>query len=216
MSEQKPSAAKHSLSSWLLISGAVLGLALPNPSALAKDDSDKRYAVEIIVFRHNDQTRTTREIEAGAVRLDSLADGNSQPVRTGRRGSTPLSPLPAAELELQATKERLQRVNAYSILLHLGWTQIARSRDEASPFWLRGPRARSLGLSGSLTLYKERFLHLDLDLDLAKAASNAEFNPSPAGMTKIRESRRIRGQLLQYFDNPEFGVIASVRRLEEN
>ncbi len=215
MLKRTPHTARHGLISRLLaIAITVTGVSLPETAVVAADENESRYAVEIIVFRHNDQSRTTPEVAAGEFAPEGSVDRNPVPMQTNRRGTTPPSPLPAAELELQTTKEKLQRTNAYSVLLHLGWTQAATNRDKASPFWLRGPRARSHGLSGSLTLYKERFLHLAVDLDLAKPADNNGLSLRPPIVTRIQESRRIRTKLLQYFDNPEFGIIASVRRLD--
>lgn len=67
------------------------------------------------------------------------------------------------------------------------------------------PEAAQAGLQGSVTLFRERFLHLVLDISLA------EPDADPALAARISQSRRVRGRSWQYFDHPRFGVIVSVR-----
>ena len=55
-------------------------------------------------------------------------------------------------------------------------------------------------LDGSITLLRERYLHLAVDLTLRSSGS----------LYRLDEARRIRSGELHYFDNPRFGVIARV------
>ena len=80
-------------------------------------------------------------------------------------------------------------------------------------------------LTGTVTLYKQRFLHLEVDVALS-SDPNAGTN-SPRGfwskimpliggrktMHEIDQSRRVREGRLQYFDHPNFGVIAAVTEI---
>ena len=70
-------------------------------------------------------------------------------------------------------------------------------------------------MSGEVTLYKDRFLHLALDLEWELPPDMAQ-RPEPAvsQTARIEESRLLRGDIVQYFDNPQFGAITYVRELE--
>ena len=123
-------------------------------------------------------------------------------------------------------------MDIYEPLLHLGWTQQARSRAEANPFDMAHPDARRAGVTGTVILYKERYLHLKLDLTLdptpvpetvelpgefsimAEERWDERAPPAPI-VYHLEESRRLRGEDTQYFDHPQFGVIASIREIEK-
>lgn len=231
-----------------------------------------RYEVEIIVFRHIDQSRNTPEQPAGAslVRaspldlfpesppapLDPYADPLAQPPFAARMSGPVVSfhlleiypqfpdfvPLNADDGELTGIYARLERLDAYEPIVHRTWMQGARPSDEAVPFEVSASDAEAdFQLSGTVTLYKERYVHLEVNLDLAPTATElapieAETEPWPeygdvfapveptqvplqdADSTafELRESRRIRGVNAQYFDHPQFGVIARVSEIDLN
>lgn len=70
------------------------------------------------------------------------------------------------ELTLIETRRRLDRLDAYEPLLHIGWTQTALPEEETPVLDLREFGEPPPGLNGSFTLFLSRFLHLVVDLEL--------------------------------------------------
>ena len=195
--------ARHAAVALLLaLSGAVVDAQnAPAPPPAAPPENE----VEVIVFRILDQRGTTQE--------------SDQPPTTPETGSDPGKPVPEvtdaiadeagsvarppASLQLGAVATRLGRSAQYELLYHGGWTQEIPSQSAARPTPLPGA-ARQSGLQGTLTLYHERYLHVLVDVTL---------NSNDAGgrTGRIRQGRRLRGQAVQYFDHPQFGIILVVR-----
>ncbi len=203
------------------------------------------YHVEVLIFRHLDQSRTSEEIHAPldpGLPSDFDLDGLTEiPVAT-TPGDTPsraassvefllLEPVPAApeflqllpaQFKLTETWYTLNEVEAYEPVLHIAWLQAARAETEAVPYDLVLTAADPDVLTGTLTLYKQRFLHLDVDLTMRDADDPADNSASgfwsrfsfvlddETVVYRINQSRRIRGDTLQYFDHPQFGVIAAI------
>lgn len=132
--------------------------------------------------------------------------------------------LDADALELDRAAERLARLDAYTPLLHAGWSQAALLEDQARAFqlgWLG-----SLQPSGSIRLHRSRFLHLTLDVGLQ---SDYRFRQAPlapdarwplaefVGPVKYRIAvqRRVRTGEVHFFDHPAFGVLVVVRPAPE-
>lgn len=192
----------------LLCAAAIL------PGIVSAQDPDTasgpeaRYAIEIVVFENLDQSRTTAEFQAPQSGRDEM-----QPDASGlqymqippalRRGD--FVDLPASDYQLTGARNRLERLGAYRPLAHLAWTQPASGRADAIAFELPAEISSQTGLRGSVTLFKERFMHLAVDLEMAGNSG-----------AKIQESRRLRGDQTQYFDHPRFGVIARVRLLDDS
>jgi hypothetical protein len=123
------------------------------------------------------------------------------------------------ELELGSTLRTLERLQAYTPLLHGGWEQEARPEREAQPFDLAylgrfNPR-------GTVRLHLSRFPHVNLDLsyqpDVAVGPSGS-FGLSEIPLApryRLVEERRIpRNGELHYIDHPAFGVIVIIRPVE--
>ena len=154
--------------------------------AATGSETPAQYDVEIIVFRN----------------LGGQSDGEQWPLAdedsdaaVGRLplGNT-LSALPPSAQRMQRIADTLNRSGAYRVLAHRTWRQSGRDRAGAVPFPVS---AAGDTLDGSVTLVRERFLHLDLDLMLDATYS-------------LDERRRVRSGELHYFDHPMFGVIAQV------
>jgi hypothetical protein len=73
-------------------------------------------------------------------------------------------------------------------------------------------------VEGTITLIRERYLHLDMDLLLMTTRNNGAvvYSDSPNSVPAFRlsEKRRIRSSELHYFDHPRFGAIARVTPYE--
>lgn len=218
------------------------------------------YQVEVLIFRHLDQSRTTEEVSAPVdpvlpsdFDIDGLADSpvTTTPADTpggaaaagvlpptGPRASSVefllLEPVPSppdflqllpAQFKLTEAWDTLTEVEAYEPVLHIAWLQPARSAAEAVPYDLVITAADPDVVTGTLTLYKQRFLHLEVDLTMQEADDPTDSSASSFWsrfnfvlddenvVYRINQSRRIRGDALQYFDHPQFGVIAAVTEL---
>jgi hypothetical protein len=169
---------------------ATVGLA-QEPAATAPDVD--RYDIEIIVFRHlgADSSGTVTAEPAASTAAEGSASGATW---------TPLGP---AALRLGGTAARLRRPGVYQLLYHGGWSQAVTSRTRALPVPMP-PEARANGVAGTVTVYRERYLHALLDLGLATGSAGE-------ATARMRSGRRLKGQALQYFDDPRFGVILAVR-----
>jgi hypothetical protein len=152
-----------------------------------------RYDVEVIVFRN----------------LAARDDGEQWPAETtgAASGLVPsplqqsLENLPDSQFALNDVAGALQRSGAYQVLAHRLWRQDAHDRHSAVPYLLHTTQGSSnYELNGSITLIRERYLHLAVDLALT----------SPGSVYRLDETRRMRSGELHYFDNPRLGVIARV------
>lgn len=266
----------------LTLTGAATLMAF-SADAWAQDATEKsmeltsRYEVEVIIFRHLDQSRNTPETPAAASMIaaspfdldstDLPMEGGSRPgdpdpagaagrysVDAGRRQLKPepkvsfyLLPLTLEfpnflpfgddEYRLNPVYKRIERLDAYEPILHVGWIQPVKNTDEAQPFIVSAGPDTSVGITGSVTLYKERYLHLAMNLALVsppqrdadpliaepppeRVFGNGMFvEPTPNAapdkeIHRLQESRRIRLATTHYFDHPLFGVIATVHEIK--
>ena len=84
------------------------------------------------------------------------------------------------ELTMIDTLEHLDRLDAYEPLMHVGWTQTALTEEETPALDLREFGEPPEGLTGTLTLYLSRYLHLVVDLEMDAPESEQEmFDTAP-------------------------------------
>jgi hypothetical protein len=180
--------------SLMLAAAAIAAQEMPGPGTAPL------YAVEILVFRHLPQGSTPETPPPAGV---------LPPATTESRLATPDSArytsLPPTAMQLSGAAGQMRRGGRYRLLLHTGWIQPAPSQAAAVPTAL--PPTAGLDLRGDLTLYRERYLHVVVNLELGDEASLS----TPQ---RIRQSRRLRGRAWQYFDHPQFGAIVAVRALD--
>ena len=240
------------LAGLLAAAGMLSGIAIDRAIGAEPEAAPPRYEVELILFRHVDQSRNTPEIpsaasifnpspldltlaEIPAPQAVEPADGSPLIVAVDPRDRQPPLDFFLLDLEpaypdfvplhedihtLRRAWERLEQIDAYEPLLHIGWIQPARNTQEARPYRFAPPMTESLGISGTVTLYKERYLHLDVDLALEaeqKPFRSPFFFGGGSGESpdtfKLNESRSIRGTVTHYFDNPKFGLIARIQEV---
>jgi hypothetical protein len=266
----------------LALTGAVALMAI-SAGVLAQNAPDQstelpsRYQVEVIIFRHLDQSRNTPETPAAASMIEAspfdlassdLPMENGSPTREQARATAvgpnivdagrpklkleptvsfcllPLTlefpdffPFGGDDYRLNPVYKRIERLDAYEPILHAGWIQPVKNTDEAQPFMVSAGLDTPVGITGSVTLYKERYLHLAMNLALVSPPDERAadpLNPEPpervfgAGMFveptpavapdkeihRLQESRRIRLATTHYFDHPLFGVIATVHEIK--
>lgn len=150
------------------------------------------YNIEIIVFRTG-----SGSIDAGGgagERLESA--GDSGDAASGAGVARLIGPLPAASLQLGGVAERLRTSGAYRPLAHAGWSQTPSPWGSRSGFPLARVGVTAEGLAGTTYLERGQYLHLGFTISLGRAT--------------ISEIRRVRLGEKNYFDNPDFGVIAVV------
>jgi hypothetical protein len=242
-------------------------------TALAQNDEVAaervRYEVELILFRHVDQSRNTPEIPAeGSLVGDSpltlnpaddaeepfmntLEIGSNEPgagpqIAVGNAIAAPIDreprisfylmdpraeypdfiPIESASLALNSIFRRLEQLDAYRPLVHLGWIQTTKSAAEAVAYQIHIRDQSRDDVTGSITLYRERYLHLELDLALNPAVDEygtgsdfytkaiiEQMQATGRKQHKLTESRRIRDSTSHYFDHPLFGVIARIKKI---
>ena len=173
------------------------------PLAVLADS--KQYDVEIIIFSHNNQTD-----HGEAWPYADEADGPSQ---TSYPGSS-FTKLSADNFRLKPVRYTLQRAGEYSVLYHRAWRQLAYSPSRAVSYPIGTTTDSGYRLEGVLQLKRGRYLHLDVDLRLLDSVAQApgQFVPSQElpRAYRLTERRRLRGDKLQYFDHPRFGLLVLV------
>jgi len=180
----------------LLALTALLTVMVGGRQVLAETTELKQYDVEVIVFRN----------------LSGQSGGEQWPWRDTEQPQgisrfpleKMLDELPASDYRMQQIATALNRSGAYRVMAHKAWRQPARKRMDSVPYEF-APAAGD-GLTGAIMLVRERFLHLDIDLALAR--SDGSYADVP--VYTLQEKRRVRSGELHYFDHPRFGVIAEV------
>jgi len=164
------------------------------------------YDVEIIIFRNNVMSDAGEQwTAAGAAGL--------QPTRVFSQDEfTELSP---SLYRLDDIRGGLRNSSGYTVLLHRAWRQVGYDAAHAIAYPIHALAANGRdSIEGSVTLIRERYLHLDVDLTLltASSASPALYADGPGSRPAfhLREKRRMRSRELHYFDHPRFGMIAMV------
>lgn len=223
----------------------------------------RRYTVEVIVFAYAENLSVGTElflpdvIEAEPELLD-IADDGAIPAFTDMADEVAEAVLEAAaeeaetrfemvllmqdELTMTDTLDRLDRLDAYEPLLHIGWTQTTLPQDETPSLDLREFGRPPEGLTGDFTLYLSRYLHLVVNLALdAPETEDAvlQFGEEPMQgepyesdgyeyygrvlepepmyeplRFKINENRLFKNGEIRYYDHPKFGVVAKILRFE--
>ncbi|WP_405234655.1 CsiV family protein [Lentisalinibacter salinarum] len=144
-------------------------------------------------------------------------------------------PLPEQELELGEVYRRLRNTDGYQPLLHVAWQQPGYDPETAQALDLSRLAELPDRLQGEVRLYRSRFLHLELDLELWSEPGRSL--PSPAtteplfpdrgrpqagepldalepDVYRLSERRKLRSGELHYYDHPRYGVLAKVTPVE--
>ncbi len=252
---------------WLLCLACVCTKAMALDNELPA--APVRYEVELIVFRHVDQSRNTPEIpaegslvgespltlnpadDAEEPFMNTLDIGGKNPgtltqlvtggaIAAAREREPTVNfylmdpraeypdfvPVDTTSLELESVFRRLEQLDAYQPLVHLGWIQTAKNASEAVAYEIHIRDQNRDDVTGSITLYRERYLHLELDLalnpvvdeygtgsDFYTKAILEQMRATGRKQHKLTESRRIREPSSHYFDHPLFGVIARIQKI---
>jgi hypothetical protein len=185
---------------YLLLCPLLAAVLLWLPPAHA--DAPHRYDVEIIVFSQD-----------GDADGEQLAVPDTGTLRA--RGAFPtgeFTKLPPDAYTLTRIRNGLAAAHGYHVLLYRAWRQAAYDRQHAVDYPVQSMSGSGDSVEGTVTLVRERFLHLDIDLLLHAASTGPASAPDGTGspVYRLTENRRIRSDEIQYFDHPRFGVIARV------
>ena len=183
----------------------LLALVVLWSAPLAVMADSKQYDVEIIIFSHNNRTD-----HGEAWPYADEAAGSTQQSYPGS-GLTMLS---ADSYRLKPVRYTLQQAGEYSVLYHRAWRQLAYDPSRAVSYPIKTTTDSGYRLEGALQLKRGRYLHLDVDLQLLDTVGQApgQFLPGQElpRAYRLTERRRLRGDKLQYFDHPRFGLLALV------
>ena len=189
----------HGIASRVLLPCLALSLVCSAPAFAAQS-----YDVEIVVFayRHpgdnGEQWPASLPEEAGPAAIYS---------------SDQASELPVGAYRLNRISNGLRQSSAYAVLFHKAWRQPAYDSANAVGFPVH-TAADSYSIDGSVRLIRERFLHLDADLLMVSGSRRGAVidvdAPYATPQFELREKRRIKSNVVHYFDHPHFGMIALV------
>lgn len=217
--------------------GLVLASLLLPTMATAEE---QLYDVELIIFRHTEATsqqageRWPRVPEpARYAHYAELSSGNSVDAGTFRQLATDM-------LQLGNVAQRLERSGSYTVLLHAAWRQPGLGNADAAavplPLGSRPeqpddpveterpigealmPERPPVGLSGYVRVYRERFLHAEVDLRyLREQRDEAESQRAALPLfddmepvVVMQERRRMRSGELHHIDHPVIGALIRV------
>jgi hypothetical protein len=176
---------------------ALAALAAVFPAAAQEPTS---YRVELIVIQRLKDVGTPEITIAPEVYSDDVIDTSApDPLSVSSEldglGEPVTGNMPVSEAEmitLSDTAARLARSAGYRVIHQAAWIQPGLPRNAAP-----GVPVSGTTVSGETRLYRQRYLHLGLDLRFAADQ-------------KLTEWRRMRSNEVHYYDHPLFGAIAVV------
>ncbi|MDA9636792.1 peptidoglycan binding protein CsiV [SAR86 cluster bacterium] len=145
---------------------------------------------------------------------------------------------------LEGISNSLQKSKNYRLISTKSWFQIIESKEESNSILIISENIRGVKVFGEITPYKNRFLHLDLNLYFLEKTENIDealnleikskkynknglfdeellniFNANEEifkTQYQIKESRKLRSKELHYIDHPKFGVIFQISPISKN
>ncbi|MGI9259604.1 MAG: CsiV family protein [Gammaproteobacteria bacterium] len=126
------------------------------------------------------------------------------------------------QLELEDEFARLDRLDAYTPLVHGGWIQEGLPEEDAIPFELS--LLGAFNPRGTIRLHVSRFLHVRLDLRYQSDTAAAPLAPRSFDRLAQLEfppryglsvQRLTRSGELHFYDHPAFGVLVLVQPVPE-
>lgn len=174
---------------------------LATPLAAAEP---RLYDVEVIIFTQNGS--------GGDSEVAAATGAPAQPRGTFPPGE--FTELSSGSYRLNNVRGGLSAARGYHVLFHRAWRQPGFDGANAVdyPVHTQAGNGRD-SVDGTITLSRERFLHLDVDLRMATGGDASASYPDGTGSRpayRMVEKRRIRSSETHYFDHPRFGVIARV------
>jgi hypothetical protein len=187
------------------------------------------YQVEIIIFKNLDQSATTPELPRvarlpEAIEIETFTEDALERASEETSEQAAFEFVADSDLLMNSVYSRLNNLGAYQPVYYAGWRQTA-AEGQALPLELARISDIPENISGKITLYRQRYLHLRVAVDIldpsVSVATGDGFwdslgrNSQPASYT-LTGTRRVRSQRLMYFDHPEYGILAQVTRLDND
>jgi len=178
----------------------------------------KWYSIEYIVFENNLSLSQSGEPWVGTP-LAQLE--NPLFIHSGNAKSLSIIELSPLQQQLQGVYSRLKKLTSYTPIRHSGWIQGVSRNSKINPLSIL-PAIEDNLLEGTISFHRERFLHIDVDLQLTETNNVLQYN-DPSALTtnneqatifRLTESRRVKVDKLNYFDHPRFGVIVKVNKVD--
>lgn len=178
-------------------------------NATPNDNEAPNYIVEVLIFK-NLQNNEENEIWTQTI---------SPEVFASLENARPLSGDITPGQELSTAFEKMASTGNYLLVTHKRWVQVARPKEDER--LIRITKANE-GLDGTVHFYRDRFLHLDLNLILGEDTVPVASLETSGGANKekqqdnfiIKEKRKVRSDMINYFDHPKFGVLITVSPLK--
>jgi hypothetical protein len=179
------------------------------------------YVVDMIIF---EPTSTDGWLDEYWPMLPAKLDAQDKDRTLGGSDSNSHHLLGEGSYSLNDVAKRLTSSGEYRIVAHTAWSQPTEERDSAINTVLPdGITSTGLPLQAKVKLYKQKFEHLDLEIQLERQipkgvldafAQKHKLSLTDVGNTwrfRLQDSRKIKPGELQYFDHPMFGVLLMVR-----
>ena len=183
-------------------------------SVIAVTENTPVYEVEVLVFKNMQIDDQGNELWLQDIDPNSQPDvANASPVGGG---------IPAKSV-IRKISDKLVASGNYTIISHKRWIQDAIPKTEAKLIRIANGEEK---LDGTLLFYKSRFLHVNMNLVLTEelmpvantdARRDLDGNTASGNIANyfiIKERRRVRSAVLNYFDHPRFGVIVQVNQVK--
>ncbi len=174
----------------------ILFLVLFSVNSWASSKAPRWFEIELVIFENSDSYWMDSE---------QWPDDVEPPPFDGALELSQQKPLKTTRLE--GVAKRISRSSKYKLLMHKGWLQSVKPRDEAIGVRL----TKTIGentLDGIVKISVERYLHVNIDLLYQK--ENEGFKSYT-----IKSKRRIRSKELHYFDHPLVSVLVLVTPYED-
>ncbi len=192
-----------------------LTLLMPLSLVLAAEEQTRQYDIELLIFENLVAADNGEVWPADYSEwFEESVDETALPVASTEQRQW----LTGSSLRLGAERNAFGRSSRYRPLAHIGWRQFVLDRNLAQAFEIPVDNAKGSYVDGTVRVAVERYLHLNLDLQLHPA--NQEITNQTIGLDyqppeiRLTESRRMRSKEVHYFDNPRFGVIALITPYE--
>jgi hypothetical protein len=189
---------------------------------------DPIYRVELVIFRAVSALGSPEDwsAEAGGAAASAATPPESSTTHTeagpGAAASQPAPPrallrvLPSAEFQLADVAARLRSSGRYQLVAQVAWWQTASPWGRPIEIPVQSLGVDAQGLTGTVSLQRGEFLHLELSLDYAMADPPPGLGAAPGTVFSLHDMHRVRFNERNYFDHPAFGVIALVTSAQES
>lgn len=139
--------------------------------------------------------------------------------------------LSESQPQLWLLNEKAQKLTprkGYRVLLHASWIQRALPEQSAQPLYFETEAENEYSpvLTGTVTLYKQRYAHINTTFNLErfipfkirdKFARHEDLEPEllpDFWHFHLEQSRKIKPGQLHYIDHPLFGILAQIKRVK--